>query len=326
MYVKFKQIVLNNLFLILLIAIVIFGLILPQPGIIMKEKGALSPMIFVVMFISSFGLPFQHLKGSFKQYNSIIFCFVCVFFLFPLITLLLCSIFNVIGSDLYVGSMVMSVQATTLSSAIIITMTAGGNVSLAMIMTIINNIASAFLSPMLLNLFFSMNDITFDVTGMILELIVVLLLPVVLGQIARLVFKKYVDSVNKTRNIMAQGIVLLIILTGVSAAAEQMLGNFVQVVYITLFATLVHVVIVIIPIVYARFTGIEQKSKIALVFCSSQKTLPASLLVWGNYFPEFSSAPIYIVVYHIIAILIDSFLADRYSQQQNQQVGELATN
>lgn len=297
----------KNLFVILIILVLVFSIIFPLPGLKVNEWGLLTPLTFIAMFVSGLGLSFDRIKGSFKDYKSILYSFCAVYLLFPVVVFLIFSIFGGKEGDLYVGSMILAAQSSTLSSAVVLTMSAGGNVPLALIITIINNVASAFVTPPLLKVLLSAGgDISFDLGAMISKLVLVLILPVVLAQIIRLFLIKHMDKLNPLRKIISRFVVLAFVLAGAASASSQLTGNLQVVGLMVLLVSVLHIIMLGASALFAKAVKLDRDSLPAVMFCSSQKTLPASLLVWSNFFPAFTLAPIVIVGYHVMQLFIDS--------------------
>lgn len=302
----------ENYFLVGIFVILIFAVIYPQPGIVLKEIGIFLPLTFLVMFLSGLGLPLKEIKGGLTEYKNIIACFIFTFIMFPIIAYFLYSLFNFTNPDIYVGIMILAVQSSTLASATILTMAAGGNVPLALIVTIVNNISAAFVSPFILKIVLSMDkNIVINVQDMILKLVLVLVLPIILAQILRYFLKDgFSRKLNPYRKIISKVIILIFILAGASIAVNQLNLSIARLIPIFILVILLHIIILILAILYARLVNMNKESRTAIMLCGSQKTLPASLVIWGNYFPGYVLVPIILVSYHIIQLIIDSLLVN----------------
>ncbi len=308
---KIKELAKSNLFIIFIIIALTYSLIFPAIGLKVKESGLLTPLTFLVMFASGLGVPFTKIKGSFKDFKSIIYAFLSVFLLFPAVVYVLFLIGNVAEGDIFVGGMILACQAGTLSSAIVLTMAAGGNVPLALIITIITNTVSAFITPAMLNFLLSAGQgAVFNVKDMIVKLVLVLILPVVLAQILRLFIKPYLEYINPYRKFLGKMVVIIFVLTGSAASSEQFGSNIHIVFFVLLFVIVVHGIMLTSAAIFSRVTGADRESRTAILFCSSQKTLPAGLMIWSTYFAQFSLAPIVIVSYHVVQLFIDSIIVN----------------
>ena len=295
---------------------------LPEPGLYIKKIGLLTAFTFIAMFLSGLSLSFNNITESLKDYKSIIFSVIMAFIIFPIISYFICKVVFVSSFDILVGAMIISTQASTVTSAIILTMAANGNVPLAIIITIINNTVSAFVTPVILNFMLSMEQkVSFNVTGMIANLIIVLIVPVILAQTCKIFLKKIVAHIMPWRKVIANFVVLMFVLIGASTAAPQISSHLEEVFLILLFAIVLHVIMLLICLAYAYFMKLPTEKIPPVMFCSSEKTMTTSTMIWGNYFSQFIIAPIVIVSYHLVQIFIDSVVANIYAKKNSLSSG-----
>lgn len=312
----------KNLFLVLIICVIIFSMLLPGPGLYVKKIGLLTTFTFIAMFLSGLTLSFSNITASLKDYKSIIFSVVMAFVVFPVLAYLLCKGVFSVSTDIFVGAMIISTQASTVTSAIVLTMAANGNVPLAIIITIINNTVSAFVTPMILNFMLSMDQkVSFNVTDMIISLITVLIVPVILAQLCKMFLKKIVAFIMPWRKLIANLVVLMFVLIGASTAAPQISSHLQDVFIILLFVIVLHIIALVFCLIYSYFAKLPTEKIPSVMFCSSEKTMTTSTMVWGNYFPQYVIAPIVIVSYHVCQIFIDSIIANVYAKKNSQPSG-----
>ena len=316
---RIKTFIKNNSFILLIITVLIFSIAFPKPGLYAKEAGWTNYLTFIAMFASGLGLSFRNIKDGFKDYKSIIYSFLSIFLIYPLVTVGIMLILGITSGDMFVGAMILAAQSSTLASAVVLTATANSNVPLALIITIINNMASAVVTPLILKATLSLDVSTaFDVKSMILKLLLVLVLPVILAQIIRKFLSKYIDKINKYRKAVSKFVVLVIVLTGAAAASSKLLENVGIALLIILLVSALHIIMLLISSLYLKIAKVKESSKAAVLFTSTQKTLPASLLIWDNYFSSFSLAPILLVLHHMSQLIIDSFIVSKVSKKTTE--------
>ena len=309
----------NNLFLILLIMMVAFSFIVPAPGLFINRMGLLPVLTFLAMFLSGLSLTLTNITQSIKKYKLIIFSSVTEFMIFPAVAFGLALVFFASSYDSFVGAMIISTQASTVTTAIVLTMAAGGSIPLAIIITIVNSVVSVFVSPLLLKLLLSMdNTIDFSVGGMILNLAIVLIIPLVLAQLFKRFLPKAARMLDPWRKKTANLIILLFVMIGASNAASEIKGNFTVIILIIVFSTILHFVIIGISYLYTRLVKAKSEDVPALIFCSSEKTMTTSTMIWGTYFSQYALAPLVIVGYHLIQIITDSVIAAYMSKIKNR--------
>ena len=140
------------------------------------------------MFVSGL-LTLDNVKSSFRSIKQL-FSSVITFVVFPLLAYFLNGLMFPGNEDLFVGTVILSTQASTISSAIVLTMAAGGNVSLAIIITDLNNFLSVFIIPLIINGVLSVeNHISLNTMEMILNLVMVVVVPIIIAQIIKYILK-----------------------------------------------------------------------------------------------------------------------------------------
>jgi len=310
---KLKSFIKSNYFLLVILAVLIFSIMFPTLGLKTKEAGVLDILTFIAMFSSSLGLSFKNLTSGLKDYKSILYSFVAVFFIFPLVTWILMYITSFRQGDVFTGFMILSAQSSTVSSGVVLTMAASGNVPLALIITIVNNILSAFVTPTVLKFILTTDQqIVFNIGEMISNLVVVLVVPVLLAQVIRLFVEKWLKYINPVRKVIGQIVVVFFVLTGGASAAGQLTSNIKLVFIVVLLVAVLNIAMMAIGKAYSRIVKVGKESEIAIMFNSSQKTLPATILIWGNYFSQYSFAPIVFVAYHMTQLIIGSVVGSKY--------------
>lgn len=275
----------------------------------------MSPVLtFLAMFVSGLSLSFENVRSSMKEYKTILFSSVVTFVIFPILAFTFTRLLFPGNEDLFIGTMILSTQASTISSAIVLTMAAGGNVPLAIVITVLNNFLSVFISPIILNGVFLMgNRISFNTIEMIRNLIMVVVMPIIIAQIIKHVLKTKIKYLNKLRKPVANLVVIMFVMIGASTAAPQLSGNYSIVLLVVLFALILHLAVVLIGYLYAKVMRLKKEDVPALVFCSAEKTMTSSILIWNNHFASYTLAPILFVFNHIVQIFLDSILANLWA-------------
>lgn len=314
----------NNLFILLIAAVLVFSILVPGPGLAVKKVTNITLYLtFIAMFASGLGLSLDNIKDGLKDWKSILYSFMSVYLIFPAVTLAVMLIIGKSNGDIFVGSMIMAAQSTTLASAVVLTSSANGNVPLALIITIINNMSSAVVTPLVLKAVLSLQEpVSFDVGTMIIKLLLALVLPVVLAQLLRKVLKDRVNKISPYRKVISKFVVLIIVLTGASAASERIRDSFITAFLIILLVAVLHVIMLLISSLYLKLSKAKPETKPAVLFTSTQKTMPSALLIWESYFPVYAAAPLVIVLNHIVQIFIDSFVVNKLGRRNKNDKQE----
>ena len=79
-------------------------------------------------------------------------------------------------------------------------------------------------------------------------------------------------------------------------------------------AVLLHGAMLIINAVLARVAARTPETRTAFILCSSQKTLPAAILIWKSYFGTLPLGPLIAVTHHMLQLVVDSVAAPGFKR------------
>ncbi len=280
----------------------------PGPALELPKWHVLDVGVIIIMFLGSLKLSPGKFKGAAKKPVYVILSVGSVFAMAPLLSLYMGYLFGFESSKDQVAVLISSAQASTLATGIVLTEVAGGDVALAMVMTVVNNFATVFLTPLIFKVA-SGTDIEVDHTAMGMEIALKIVLPVIVAQFVRIPIKDLVKRHGKKMSITTQLIILIYIYAGVAAGMERLPGFHTALAKVALFAVALHFTMLVINAAIARLVMKSSKDRTAFVLCSSQKTLPAAMLIWKSYFPAVPLGPMVAVVYHLVQLVADSVMA-----------------
>jgi sodium/bile acid cotransporter 7 len=158
-------------------------------------------------------------------------------------------------------------------------------------------------------------SVSLDAAAMMRSLVLVLVLPVIAGQLLRLLpgvpalARKLVPATSVTaRLLVATTLVAATALAagGLGETAPGMLA-------LTAAACLgTHLTGVFLGLVAGRLLRLDRADRIAIGFAASQKTLPVGLMLFnGYYLADYPLAVLPLVVYHAGQLLVDTLIADQ---------------
>ena len=219
------------------------------------------------------------------------------------------------SSDFALGLLVISAMPTTLASAVIWTRLAGGNDAFALVITIASNMLSFLVAPMIL--FFTVGSlISLDPSEMVPKLALVVILPVVVGQVLSRIggVSSLLSRHKLVLSVLSRLLTILIVFTAVTAGVMGIGGGdrlAISALGLLIVAVIaVHGAAVVLCWVQGKALGWGRPDRLAFVFTGAQKTLPAALYVCAEFFPTFSFATIPCVSYHVFQLLFDSWLVE----------------
>mmetsp|Transcript_2408 Transcript_2408/g.5548 ORF Transcript_2408/g.5548 Transcript_2408/m.5548 type:complete len:508 (+) Transcript_2408:152-1675(+) len=348
---------------ILLIFFILIGYFRPYPGskaddidfggacfssslCVWNSIGSL--LVTGIFLISGLKLKTDSIKHALAEWKAAIYGVISILFATTCVAFIV-----VLGQygdvpEFSIGLALFCSMPTTLSSAVIITGQAKGNVALALMLTVSTNIIGVFTGPLFasssigvyVNYYGPIGTATDDESvnvsvnpvPIILQLIFEILVPLAIGKLLR-TWKPIADLVkyfSTTLKLLSSLFLVLIPWMKISSSAE----SFSQIdglsfVYMWLTAIGIHIFYLAFNFVFAHFAlRLKLPALIAVVLTCSQKTLPVAITVL-QYLPtdiigSVGLVTIPVVVCHLMQILIDSVIAsrlitlmDRYEAKEN---------
>jgi solute carrier family 10 (sodium/bile acid cotransporter), member 7 len=317
-----------NFFVLLMIAVVGLGWLFPEPG---SRNGSLHLVqvgnVGVTFIFFFYGLKLEPAKllAGLGHWKMHVLIQTTTFLIFPLLILMLRTIFYTSQFDLlWLGVFYLAALPSTVSSSVVMVSIAGGNISAAIFNASISSLLGIFVTPLWMNIFVSSSAFsTPDLSGVILNLCLQVLLPVVAGLALhkRLGFLA-VRFKNQLRY-FDQAIILLIVyrafcdsflnrmFDGYSLTELALLGSLMLMLFIVMFAFMQ---------IISVGVGLSREDRITVVFCGSKKSLVQGALMGQVLFPEaaaFGIVLLPLMLYHALQLVTGSILAERMAKVSN---------
>lgn len=219
-----------------------------------------------------------------------------------------------------IGLLISASVPCTLASAVLWTRMAGGNEATALLVTLLTTSISWLATTAWLALG---SGVTVSATGMMLDLVLVLVVPVALAQLLR-VSRLVANAATRHRvriGILAQLVLSIIVKATAdvsSAIRQQTLAAAVTPLLLTAVLCIgTHLAALAFGLWSSRALGFDRPNQIAVAFSSSQKTLPVALYLFDHYFKaDYPLAVVPLVFYHVGQLIVDTFIADALATQQ----------
>jgi solute carrier family 10 (sodium/bile acid cotransporter), member 7 len=314
-----------NLFVLLILVMVALAWLFPEPG---SSNGPLHLVqvgnVGVAIIFFFYGLKLEPTKllaglGHWKMHALIQ---TTTFLIFPLFILVLRAFFYTSDSGLlWLGALYLAALPSTVSSSVVMVSIAGGNISAAIFNASISSLLGIFVTPLWMNFFVSSSALsTADLSGVILNLCLQVLLPVAAGLAMhrRLGFLA-VRFKNQLRY-FDQVIILLIVyrafcdsflnrmFDGYSLAELAVLGSLMLVLFYVMFAFMQ---------ILSVSLGLSREDRITVVFCGSKKSLVQGAVMGQVLFPQaaaFGIVLLPLMLYHALQLVAGSILAQRMAK------------
>ena len=211
------------------------------------------------------------------------------------------------GYFFFEAMMIVAAQASTIASAPALTLVAGGNQALALLITLSSNLMTSLVTPLILRWTVG-TVVSFPVGRMMMEDAMVVLLPVVVGQAAHRLVWARLRPFMPTIVRLSQAIILVFVYTGVAAAAGHFTDRPELIFAFLATAASLHVALLVWNHQAATRLGLSPANRAAVVFCGSQKTLPNGIYLWDTFFSANPYGALALVCYHVFQLVLDSVL------------------
>ncbi|MGB6241362.1 MAG: bile acid:sodium symporter family protein [Castellaniella sp.] len=309
-------------FTLTLIAVVAAATLLPAHG-----QGAVffkhltSAAIALLFFMHGAKLSRQAILAGVMHWRLHIVVFVWTFVIFPVLGWALRPVLvPLLGMPLYIGVLYLCVLPGTVQSAIAFTSIARGNIPAAVCAASASSILGIVITPLLLQLLLTADTSALS-SGSLLQSIgrisLEILLPFVLGHLARPWLGRWMDGHRRLVRNVDQSSILLVVYTAFSASV---VGGLWQQVDTGSLALLVAVCAVLLAFVLGlntwstRRMGFKLEDEITIVFCGSKKSLATGVPMAGVLFSAGAIGPVLLplMIFHQIQLMVCAVLAQRY--------------
>jgi sodium/bile acid cotransporter 7 len=225
--------------------------------------------------------------------------------------------------DLRLGLLIIACVPCTLASAVLWTRMAGGNEATALLTVLLTTATSWLITPAWLA-FAARTSVVMDTAQMMRGLLLVLVVPVGLGQLSR-AFGPLAQTAARHKRLLSVVSRLLIfsmIVKAVVDASDRLSERSLPlpIEWISTAALLcvaVHLAALGTGFWSSRLLKLDHAGQIAVAFACSQKTLPVSLYLFDSYFKEdYPLAVVPLVAYHVGQLLVDTVIADLFVKHQ----------
>ena len=286
-------------------------------------------LVGLILFLMSFTLDSHQLVKAIKFPLPILWACVVNSIVIPLLGWGMMS--WQLTVDFQYGLMIAASVPCTMAAASVWTRKAGGNDAISLMVTLLTNGLCFLVTPFWLE-FSTSQQMTVSTSDLMSRLVVTALLPMVLGQLLRqpAVLTRFATKRKTAIGVSAQlGVLVIVFLAGCTAGKQLISSgnppawNAILVVWAC--TVLLHLTAMGIGFVGSKAMRFSEVDRRAILFASSQKTLPIGLLVatsiymFGNpdLLGEGKGIPFALLpmlMYHASQLFIDTLIASRIAK------------
>lgn len=314
-------------FLLAIIAAAVLGTVLPVTGVgVDIADWATTLAIALLFFLYGARLSPAETLAGLKHWRLHLTILGFTYLMFPLLGLGIAALAgNWLNPALVTGLVYLTLVPSTVQSSIAFTSIARGNVAGAVVSASASNILGVFLTPALCWLLLS-GRAAFT-TQAIVDILLQLLLPFVLGQLSRPWTAGFVAA-HPQLKLVDRGSIVLVVYTAFAAGRREDMWSQVSVAEI---AILTGICLALLALVLGvtwwlpRRLGFDTEDAIAIQFCGTKKSLASGLPMAAVLF---AGAPIGLLmlplmVFHQAQLMACASLAGRYARRPETAPGAL---
>lgn len=275
-------------------------------------------MITLIFLLSGLSLDTGHIRDGIADIQGTLVALIFIFLFTPLVTFFFGLL--PLGYGIIIGLFLVGVMPSTLSSGVVMTGAAGGNMAHALLITIIANIVAVLTIPVVLALLLRYTGdsriIEIDQLGIMVKISVLVLLPLISGLLIRRLFGHRLRPILSFAAIYNQLGVLLIVWVAIAKGKAAIISQLESMVVILITVFVFHLILVICALTATRIANIPKGRRESVIFMGGQKTLPLSIILQVSLFPEFGIALVVCVLHHIVHLVMDAYLIGYLNRQE----------
>ncbi|MCC5804907.1 MAG: bile acid:sodium symporter [Opitutales bacterium] len=317
----------DNGFILCLLLMVPLAWLLPEAGRTggwLRAEYLIKAGVFLIFLMQGLSLPTEQLLRGVLHWRLHAFVQSWNFLWAPVLGLVFVTAAAPFLNDpLHTGFLYLAILPTTVSTALVFTGAARGDVPGALFNTALSNVLAVLIVPAWCLILFATGGDLPPAGPMFVQLSLLILLPTLLGQAVRPFFGKVLPAVRSWFKPVSNGIICFAVFaafadsfhnavwerTGWAATGAAFAG---VVVFLALVSVLVWRT--------ARLAFASKETRIAAFFCGSQKSIAtgvpmAAVIFSDGMATELSLILLPLLFYHPLQLVLGSFLVDRWGRR-----------
>lgn len=311
----------KNWFIFGIFAALFFGLTAGDAGIFLNRGSWFSNMLVVIIFIiTGLKLPAEAVRNGLKDVRVHIYIQFFIYIAVPLYFYFSSSLFkNVFDPGIMIGIYALAALPCTISSCIVFTQNAGGNVVATMFNAAFANIIGVFVSPLLLSLMLRTSAGMLPSEQLIVilrKLALMMLLPIGAGQVMRRWLSEAVERKKKALGVLTNVFILLILYFAFSKSASEpgFISNLKSMIKPYLYLAVSFILLNALASGGAALLRFNTEDRISVTFTAPKKTLAMGVPLLTTYFassPELLGAALLpLIFYHPWQLFVSGILQE----------------
>jgi len=313
-------------FMLILLALILTASFLPVRGVYADYAATATNLaIGLLFFLHGAKMSLKAIIAGLSHWRLHALVFGCTFVMFPLLGLALKPVLlPVLGADLYRGMLYMCALPATVQSAIAFTSIARGNIPAAICSAATSSLLGIFITPLLVLLMLGQSGAGLPFLDAVLKIMLQLLLPFVLGQIARRWIGSWVDRNKVWLKHVDQCSIYLVVYTAFSSAVVGGLWSQLplqQILLLVLACCVLLALVLGLSWWLAKRLNFDTADRITILFAGSKKSLAQGVPMAQVLFASSAIGPIIlpIMLFHQIQLLVCAILSKRFADRPQDE-------
>jgi sodium/bile acid cotransporter 7 len=279
----------------------------------LKNHSGPNMVIFLIFLFSGTTLDARLLRKGLKDFNATWTALMLIFVLSPLLALA-CQ-YLPLDVQILTGLYLVAVMPSTLSSGVVMTDSAGGNMAHALFVTILANAMAVFTIPVVLSFMLTTlgdhRSIEIDKAAIMTKIALLVLLPLVIGMFIQSTCRNRIAAMQPNVQIINQLLILTIVWMGMCQSRATIVTSGHAVLPVAALVFGFHLILVTLAFAATKIIKIGPGRRESVIFMGGQKTLPLSVILQVSLFPDYGLALVVCVTHHIIHLMMDAYLVEK---------------
>lgn len=307
------------------------AILFPDPGAAggwMQPKLLTKGGVALIFFLHGVAMSFAAMRDGASRWRLHLLVQSATFLLFPALGLMLMALAGgAVTGTLRTGFFYLCALPSTVSSSVAMTAAARGNVPAAVFNATLSSLIGVVVTPALMAWYLeAATEGGQSLGAVILDLMLWLVLPLVVGQVSRRWLAGWASRNKKTINVVDKGTILLLVYTSFCDSVKMGIwgGHLGDAAWALLGSVILFVLVMAVVGAASDLMGFAREDRIAAVFCGSKKTLasgvPMAAIMFGDT-PDLGIILLPIMIYHPFQLIVCGVLAERWGRRATASPG-----
>jgi sodium/bile acid cotransporter 7 len=310
-------------FLLGLVSMVGLAWVLPdfgRSGGVLRMDAVAGYGVALVFLLYGLTLPPERMKAGLVNWRLHLLVQVSTFLLFPVLAWACAGLAaGRVNPDLMLGFFFLAALPSTISSSVAMTSIARGNVAGAIFNATLSSLIGVVLTPLWVNWYLSSSGASLDLGRVLVKIVLLVLLPIVLGQLLRPWLKGWLERNMGWLKTLDRITILLIVFNSFSDSVVEGVweGQGGVALLASAGALALFAFVFLLLRLVCRLVGFDREDTIAGVFCGTKKSLatgvPMAKIMFGAS-PVLGLIIAPTILYHLIQLVAAGIIARRWAE------------